>query len=1810
MADNLIFPIKFDLEGGVKEALKDGDKALKKIEESLAKNHIIVKMRLDQQNRLSEQVKSESQKAASDLKGLKKEMAELNRQWNTLTAAERSGTEGAALREKFRALRQEAQGYTSTLQAAVKAEDKLRNAQDKTAASTRSLGEEYQNTSTYIKNLLTKTAVLWSFHQVSSFLVSLREVTAEFELQRVSLGAIIQDQQRANQLFAEIKNFALQSPVKLLDLTKYTKQVAAYGIETEKLFDTTKMLADISVGLGVGMDRLTLFFGQVYATGYLRASEVRQATEAGIPLVDKLAKKLSDANGKLVSAAEVMDLISKRAISFEMVEEVFKDMTSEGGEFYNMQIKQGQTLFGMWAKLGDAAAIMYDEIGNTESVNYILKGLINTVTELMRNWRTMANVAISASAAIVAYTLAMKNASIAAKALSVADAQSLAIEKAKIINTPKLVQTLIGKNNAVALSVQLEGLYAKAAAKSYAATNLLTKGFWRLTATILANPWALLTAGLFAGIASLIHFGEEEESLQDKTNRLSRETDELIESLNRTNTTVIDQIDKYEELSNKVDKTAEEKEDLIKISNTLADQFPASIIGLNEETKAWEINTAAIIENNKERRREKIDALEVQEKEARGHLENLKNEKQRFKTELRGLIRALNILNEGRRRLDDVASNAVSDSFAGGTLRHRAVKNQYGVYTIDKEDVDYIKSELERKIDERKKWIDGLGEQIDQQNNKLYDILVSLDKEPKREVAAIEAEGGWKEYLQKASKTVEELRNGQPIRLFDPNTITQFKDLNEALEKTAKIYKEQKEISENYEQNLRSGNISEEIRAQIEEQKAETEVMKDLAYDTLVYFNALKLLSSKGSQSDPRLQNLKEEISLTKKLYDEYHKLEKQIGATKAAEKIQEIYSNTIKTLQDRAGKYGFKFELPFTDENLKSNMQHFIDKMKELQKLRNKKGKPLFPNIGKEIDEAVAQLEDVDLNSLQKALEEKLKVLSDRISRTKTAKEFYDKVLGMTGDYELAMHVSTVIYGSTGKELDEQIKEQFRLAFATLDKPDVEVSAKIGDLIDKGRYEELRDYINLLPKDERKAAEDLVKAQQQMSAQQYEQWIKDLDKAKTFADKRIELSRYTANQIAAIEERIAKLNPADKDYAAQKAILENMIKGYNQREEREAAKLEYDAFKDTPLYVQMFEDLEHASTSTLEHMKQKLIALKSVWGTALDPAQLKEMQSRLNEIESQLLARNPWKALKEAYRDYTKTVKEYSVSGAEANVATAQANYEAIVEGKGADSKEALAAAETLKIEQQRLDIVKQLTNEKGKQLTGQKALDKAMQIANDKEGQARVDLATAEAEYQKAIKDSGSPESEEAKAAHTVVEEKKEALNLAQATSNIVQQDAKTSKTLKESMAAAAQGVVAGLHAAGDIASGIAKVTETLGGDELDVQYWNDIADGLNEIGDGIENVVQAAISGNPMAIVSSVINLIPSMISGFSKVFNADKIRKANKEIRRQQELLDQLEYTYDRLGKAAEQALGTDYIENYNQRIKNLQAQAAAYQAQAAAERSKGKDADKDKIKEYEDAARDTMDEIADMQNELVEKIMGTDVASAARDFATAWLEAKASFANTADAIKDKYKELVKNMIVETMASKVMQSILQPLFDNIDALLKKEDIDGAVDYLITGMDEFIEKADNGMNVLYNKLLARGYDMQSLLGDTEDLTGISRNIATASEESINGLAAGINTQNYYISYVPTISENVAAIRQLMERGTTATIPEAAASGWTDWQQQAMDNYLAIQRNTADTVVECRRAANACEEAVAKMNRIIKVKGATQGINVFLNS
>ena len=246
-----------------------------------------------------------------------------------------------------------------------------------------------------------KLALVFSVSQIQGYIEKLISVRGEFELQNAALASILQNKEKADMLFERIKDLAIQSPFTLMQLNTYTKQLAAYSVEYDKLYDTTKMLADVSAGLGVDMQRLILAFGQVKAANFLRGTETRQFTEAGINMLGELAKYYSEIEGRIVSIGEVQERQFKRMISFQDVEEVFKRLTSESGIFYNMQEKQAQTLAGQVSNLQDSIDIMLNDIGKENQD--ILRGIISTIKELIQNWRTIADVAEPIVTTLVTY---------------------------------------------------------------------------------------------------------------------------------------------------------------------------------------------------------------------------------------------------------------------------------------------------------------------------------------------------------------------------------------------------------------------------------------------------------------------------------------------------------------------------------------------------------------------------------------------------------------------------------------------------------------------------------------------------------------------------------------------------------------------------------------------------------------------------------------------------------------------------------------------------------------------------------------------------------------------------------------------------------------------------------------------------------------------------------------------------------------------------------------------------------------------------------------------------------------------------------------------------------------------------------------------------------------------------------------------------------------------------------------------------------------------------------------------------------------
>ena len=245
-----------------------------------------------------------------------------------------------------------------------------------------------------LKSLFLQGGLVFGAQQ---FAMSIITTGGEMEKQHIALQSILGDMQNANTMFNQIKELALNSPFTFSELNRDVKQLAAYGVEYDQLYDTTKRLADMSSGLGVGFDRIALAFGQVQARGWLDGKELRQIAYAGIPLLDKLSQFYSKQEGRNVSTSEIKTRISNREVSFDDVKSIFWQMTDAGGQFYNMQQVLSETLLGRYNKLKDAWEIMLADFADGKSViGGTFKFILDQVTNLVQLMHTFSPVVIGA----------------------------------------------------------------------------------------------------------------------------------------------------------------------------------------------------------------------------------------------------------------------------------------------------------------------------------------------------------------------------------------------------------------------------------------------------------------------------------------------------------------------------------------------------------------------------------------------------------------------------------------------------------------------------------------------------------------------------------------------------------------------------------------------------------------------------------------------------------------------------------------------------------------------------------------------------------------------------------------------------------------------------------------------------------------------------------------------------------------------------------------------------------------------------------------------------------------------------------------------------------------------------------------------------------------------------------------------------------------------------------------------------------------------------------------------------------------------
>lgn len=1669
--------------------------------------------------------------------------------------------------------------------------------QRRMTAAVQDTNRAYSSTEGYITRLIKRSAVLFGIHQVSRFTQKLRETTAEFELQRVSLGAIIQDTEKANALFNQIKTFAVQSPFEIKDLVGYVKQLSAYRIETDKLFDTTKRLADVSAGLGVDMGRLILAYGQVKAASVLRGQEVRQFTEAGIPLIQLLADKFTALRGEVVSTSEVFDLISKRAVSFEMVAEIFEDMTNAGGMFYNMQEKQAQTLAGQWSNLKDALSIMYDEMGNTKGAHAAMENMISLTKTLAQNWQLVGGLIMQTlgGAAILGVVNKIKSLwnMLGVQMYSATEKVAVAQDRynAAVARQNALLPTATNLERAAAAQKVKTAAAALKSAKAIEATALSSNKFTfalkRLGAVIKANPLGFLISVALTLYQVISHLVSKSNELKNALADIGAEGAKNITVMTRN----------FELLANKAVQAADgskaQKDALDELQRTYKDMIPTHLLtieNLRNMAGSYDILTTAIQEycrqqmlanqietivgNTTEKiskaqtklRKKLKDTTEIITTGYSGEIAqkeaiSLSFDEQTIERAFAGIEKYARTTADS---VQDIIRNAFKD-FAGVELTDKEVQaiselggfanNMYTLVAAYREQETEIKRVTEQQkaltgevglygdlidaatekinnfSDEALKvgtyefdtakaktaadeyvsvikrifqdsgltfedaWVDGKFIDIDSINKALVDAGNKVSSQAHKafgKIATAYYELVPSDVFSKAiNKKFEKVAGGMNVNM---DLIKKYlKDSNTSIDDFVKnFFSSIDELEKNIQRIralLQQPNLSESDRvkksADLVNYEQELEVLKAL----IPFIQLFNVEKSKSGGTDDRLSKLKEEVSLLEKVYAKYQEYTKYISKADAQERINREFGKTL----DIFKQYGI--ELPKTSAEYQAALKKLQDIMRKL------------PKSQKDVLELGFKIENVDWEDTKRNLEDELKRLSDEVSRTKTAKEFFDKMLNMTGDRELSATVTMSVYGDTGKGLHDAVVAQIREAFKGID--DTALNLAIGvDSVDYNALQKIfKDNFENIPKEQRELIQQILDNQQKANAEWLLDTFKVYEEFKTFEQQR------TIVMAREAEKRKKIAQSTDLDEQQKKELTDASLK----REAKELNDIDWAEFKASDDWIKTFENIDRVATPTIEHL---IVKLRELIDTHQDltPEQLRTIMREYDKLYNAYIERNPFKGIIDGIREFKNAQKE-------------------IVEARS----EVTAAAEEYAAAQEELDNLEDSDDEQKRAEAAEKA------------AQAYDKLKKAE----KALRDA--------------------------------QDESKSSLSR----------IASGFNAAANAASGLQSILSSVV-DLFGIAEDSELGAFLQEIGKWLGIVATSlALVASIIAIIEAELAPLLAAMAGiaalgalFSWLSNA-KVRKANREIEKQQKILDALEHSYNRLQKAADQLFGSEFVANFRKQQENLRAQIVATEKQLAAERSKGSKKDDDKIKEYEEQIQNLKDQLEDMQGQLAAQMLGTDLASAARSFAQSWLDAYKEFGDTAGAIEERMSELMENLMTEAILGAITQKALEPLFKYIDSVdpsdFYKEDFwkdvfdlqQQAQDYMNTGLSvgaQYLEQ----MGILTRNM-------------GSEMTGISKDIASASEESILGLSSLVNTSLYYVS---NIDRNVAQITALLGGGMDLSSNEQLIDIFTI-QNQHLAYLPNIALNTAQTAERCERAAQACESIAENLNRVIKPNG-----------
>lgn len=383
-------------------------------------------------------------------------------------------------------------------------------------------------------------ASVFSAKMVSDFITSIVRVRSEIESLEISFETLLGNKEKATALLGDIREFAVKTPMMISDLAKGAKTMLSFNIELEKVMPTLRAIGDISMGDAAKFQSLTLAFSQMSSTGKLMGQDLLQMINAGFnPLAE-----ISERTGK--SLQSLKDDMAAGKISADMVAQAFMDATSEGGKFNGMLEKQSHGLTGSISNLKGAIDDMLNELG--EKMQDSISGVIQFTTELVRNYKKVADALAVLVAAYGTY-------------------------KAAVIAT-----NLVMKASAFADNIRLIAMFRKE-------LGLLKAAQQAFNLSVAQNPYILLATAIVAATTAVARLvkrkQEEKQAIIDSTKEMREEytqTNMLIARLKDTNI---------------------KEEERKKILEQLKEVNPDIVQGIKDEATAYEKLNERLEEYNK-----------------------------------------------------------------------------------------------------------------------------------------------------------------------------------------------------------------------------------------------------------------------------------------------------------------------------------------------------------------------------------------------------------------------------------------------------------------------------------------------------------------------------------------------------------------------------------------------------------------------------------------------------------------------------------------------------------------------------------------------------------------------------------------------------------------------------------------------------------------------------------------------------------------------------------------------------------------------------------------------------------------------------------------------------------------------------------------------------------------------------------------------------------------------------------------------------------------------------------------------------------